>query len=72
MTMTFTAEGWITYARAATLLGVSRMTVYNYVRTGRLKTVVVVGNTHYLSRAEVEEKARNRNNSAQILGEILA
>ena len=60
MTIQFVAEGWIAYGKAAQMLGVSRQTIYNYAAQGRLKTIIVVGETHYVSLAEVEELASKK------------
>ena len=53
----------VSFSEAAWILGISRPSVYVWLKQGKIQAVVELGSNRYLLRAEVEELARNRAHS---------
>lgn len=57
-------SNWISTSEAAAILDVNRITVWRWVREGRLKVAARLGGPkveNYFDRAYIEEVAKNRN-----------
>jgi len=53
-------EEYISYTEAGAIIGVSRYTIYRWVKAGKLRSRETVGHYHRILRSVVEEEARRR------------